>query len=393
MPFEPGESGNKNGRPKGSLDRVFRRVRELITELVEENLETIQEDFKSLSPKDRLEVMSKLLPFKRKIGRTMIVYLGSSWILIESTSHFARKFDWPASVDDVIFLILIFGLPATVFYVWFHGKEGIQKITKLEIGLQGLNLMIAAFFIFDALTPFEKVESFEITLSLIIMFIAGIILSRRLRKRTIPAHYVEEEHFTNTDIRIQPYIKGGSFWVILKGLIIQFIPILGSFAVLVQGIYYLTKKTKSIYALKPDEVPDRRFNVGYRVDEYFLVKTNDKRQLQDHEIKRRRDRGILYLLSIVVFWGMGYYVSKYSDILNNDSGGYLQVSVEKGVNVREEPNLESEVVLAIPSGDSAKILDQDGPLDTISNKSAKWYKVSYGDKEGWIWSGLILESD
>ncbi len=63
MPFEPGASGNKNGRPKGSLDKVSRRVRELITELVEENLDSIQEDFKTLSPKDRLEMISKLLPY------------------------------------------------------------------------------------------------------------------------------------------------------------------------------------------------------------------------------------------------------------------------------------------------------------------------------------------
>jgi len=63
MPFQPGESGNPDGRPKGSLDKVSRRVRELITELVEENLDTVKEDFKSLSPKERLDVMSKFLPF------------------------------------------------------------------------------------------------------------------------------------------------------------------------------------------------------------------------------------------------------------------------------------------------------------------------------------------
>ena len=106
-------------------------------------------------------MFSKLIAeiYKRRIGRNLIVYLGSAWILIEVFSYFTKRFDWPKSVEDVVFVILVFGIPASIIYAWFHGEEGTQKVTRKEIGLYGFNLAIASFFIFQALTHYEHVSS------------------------------------------------------------------------------------------------------------------------------------------------------------------------------------------------------------------------------------------
>ena len=89
----------------------------------------------------------------------MIVYLGSAWVLIEASNYFSQRFDWPDNVEDVIFVILSFGLPASILFAWFHGKEERQKISKTEIGLHILNIVAAFYFIFQALTFYENVPA------------------------------------------------------------------------------------------------------------------------------------------------------------------------------------------------------------------------------------------
>ena len=53
MPFEPGESGNPNGRPKGSQNKETRTLREKIDYLLEDQFEMILKDLENLKPKER----------------------------------------------------------------------------------------------------------------------------------------------------------------------------------------------------------------------------------------------------------------------------------------------------------------------------------------------------
>lgn len=52
---------NRKGRPKGSPNKSVEEVRNLVQQFVENNLETLQEDFNQLEPKDRLMFIEKLL--------------------------------------------------------------------------------------------------------------------------------------------------------------------------------------------------------------------------------------------------------------------------------------------------------------------------------------------
>lgn len=89
--------------------------------------------------KPKMEKLSLLEKIKeRKIGQTLIVYLGSAWVFIEIFNFLVDKYNWDTEVLDIIILIVIFGFPASIIYAWFH-----QKFTKRAILLQVLNGLIA----------------------------------------------------------------------------------------------------------------------------------------------------------------------------------------------------------------------------------------------------------
>ena len=63
MKYQKGQSGNLNGRPRGSENLATGRVRSLWQDLMTENIDQLKEDFKTLKPKERLELAVKMSGF------------------------------------------------------------------------------------------------------------------------------------------------------------------------------------------------------------------------------------------------------------------------------------------------------------------------------------------
>lgn len=61
MGFKKGN--NLGGRTKGSVNKLSSELRSILSNLLEEQLEIIKSDLESLEPKDRLMVITKLLPY------------------------------------------------------------------------------------------------------------------------------------------------------------------------------------------------------------------------------------------------------------------------------------------------------------------------------------------
>ncbi len=63
MPFRKGESGNKAGKPKGTVNKTTTDLRQWINNFIEVQREQIQKDWEKLEPKDRVVLFEKLLKY------------------------------------------------------------------------------------------------------------------------------------------------------------------------------------------------------------------------------------------------------------------------------------------------------------------------------------------
>lgn len=124
---------------------------------------------------------------------------------------------------------------------------------------------------------------------------------------TPSSNFVSTSNISNIDMSIQPKIKSSSFWVIIKGILIQLIPF-GIILVLIQVYIYLRKTTTNIYITAPNLVSDRRYKSNYRIDGYSIVKTNELRQLSADEIYGIKQRGKCYLISVPIFFIIAYLI-------------------------------------------------------------------------------------
>lgn len=204
---------------------------------------------------------------------------------------------------------------------------------------------------------------------------------------------------SNIDMSIQPPVKGGGIGVIIKGILIQIIPF-GLIAVLIKGILYLRTQTTYVYVLIPNQIQDRRYKEGFRIEGNSIVKTSNERLLQDFEIKKLKNRGICYLSSIGFFFLIASIIYYYSDKNNSNStvsnqnfnNSYWYIENVNGAKIRMEPSLKGEVLFELFSNDSVLIIDKNGPMEKINGKNMNWYKISYNNKEGWVWSGILKEN-
>ena len=74
MPYQPGESGNPNGRPKGSLNKNTKHIREAYQKLTEHNLDNMSiwiSQVASEDPAKAMDIMIRLSEYiLPKLART-----------------------------------------------------------------------------------------------------------------------------------------------------------------------------------------------------------------------------------------------------------------------------------------------------------------------------------
>lgn len=91
MAFKKGESGNAKGRPKGARGKLPKGVREFIKDIIDDNREKMERDLKMLEPKERIDVMVKLMGFVVPKPQSIVVQ-----DITPTESNLARSVD----IDD-----------------------------------------------------------------------------------------------------------------------------------------------------------------------------------------------------------------------------------------------------------------------------------------------------
>ena len=63
MGFVKGMTGNPEGRPKGTQNKINKQLRETIGDFLQDNFQKIAADFETLQPKDRAKLYCDLLQY------------------------------------------------------------------------------------------------------------------------------------------------------------------------------------------------------------------------------------------------------------------------------------------------------------------------------------------
>ena len=61
--FKPGQSGNPNGRPKGTKNKSTETIKRMLTDFISVNLDDLQEQYNQLEAKEKLMFFEKIVRF------------------------------------------------------------------------------------------------------------------------------------------------------------------------------------------------------------------------------------------------------------------------------------------------------------------------------------------
>ncbi|MGQ0812959.1 MAG: TPR end-of-group domain-containing protein [Gemmatimonadota bacterium] len=81
---------------------------------------------------------------QRKFVQWSIAYLAVAWLLLQVLDLLAASFHWPDGVVRAATVLLAAGFVATVILAWYHGEQGRQKVTAVEVALIAAILALAA---------------------------------------------------------------------------------------------------------------------------------------------------------------------------------------------------------------------------------------------------------
>jgi serine/threonine-protein kinase len=79
---------------------------------------------------------------QRSMMRWAFAYLAGAWAFLEAAGFAADAFQWPVVVSRMLVIAVMVGLPITLVITWYHGEKGPQRISKPELALLTVFLVI-----------------------------------------------------------------------------------------------------------------------------------------------------------------------------------------------------------------------------------------------------------
>jgi curved DNA-binding protein CbpA len=176
-----------------------------------------------------------------------------------------------------------------------------------------------------------------------------------------------------------------------------------------EGIVAPLKGPTRLVLLKKEEfeykynvvIPPNFRSSNIKDEDYIVRPANYKKEKKPIKIfKRIRQLIVLSALVFLVYhywepikaeWDILYeeHLSEYFSSSSDKTGRVVAAS---GLKMRANPDVNSGLISVIPNNTEITILDTNGPEQSISGRTAKWFEIRYSGKTGWVWGGYIQEN-
>ena len=99
---------------------------------------------------------------QRKLVQWTLAYVAFAFALLQAVDIVATRFGWPALVEKLVILALCVGLVLTLILAWYHGEQGRQRVSGIELMILAVVLAVGGGFLWQfTRTPNPPAGSIE----------------------------------------------------------------------------------------------------------------------------------------------------------------------------------------------------------------------------------------
>lgn len=80
---------------------------------------------------------------QRKLVQWALAYLAFAWLILQVVDVLGGTYDWSAGLVRAVPVVLAVGLIGALVVAWYHGEQGRQRVSGLELGILSVLLLIA----------------------------------------------------------------------------------------------------------------------------------------------------------------------------------------------------------------------------------------------------------
>ena len=83
---------------------------------------------------------------RRKLAQWTLCYAAGAWALLQAIGFMVESYDWPHTVSRIAIVVVAVGFFVTLVLAWYHGERGEQRVSRNELLLLALLLLIGGGF-------------------------------------------------------------------------------------------------------------------------------------------------------------------------------------------------------------------------------------------------------
>ena len=96
---------------------------------------------------------------QRKLVQWALAYVAFAFALLQAVDIVATRFAWPGLVEKLLILALCIGFVVTLILAWYHGEQGRQRVSGIELIILAVVLAVGGGFLWYVARPPPQVAT------------------------------------------------------------------------------------------------------------------------------------------------------------------------------------------------------------------------------------------